>query len=206
MSEDKKPIAIKRAIDVVLSLLGLLLTSGPMLAISLAIKTESAGPVLFKQRRPGKEGRPFRLVKFRTMRSALAGEAPGISDEARLTQFGRWLRKWSLDELPELWNVLKGEMSLVGPRPLLMDYLEFYTPEQARRHEVRPGITGLAQTRGRNAIGWVERFKLDVLYVDHWSLKLDMEILAETGLRVLRREGICQPGHATMEPFRGDTG
>ncbi len=203
MIDDKRTMALKRAIDVSFSLSGLLLAAGPMLAIALAVKIESAGPVLFTQWRPGRAGRPFQLVKFRPMRPAAEGEEPGRSDEARLTPVGRWLRKWSLDELPELWNVLKGDMSLVGPRPLLMEYLVLYTPEQARRHEVRPGITGLAQARGRNAIGWAEKFELDVRYVDHRSLKLDLEILAETGLRVLRREGISQPGHATMEPFRG---
>lgn len=206
MTPKKVAPALKRALDILFSLTGLIAALLPMAAIALAVRIDSKGPALFAQWRPGLAGRPFKLVKFRTMSAAGAGELPGTSDETRLTGFGRWLRRWSLDELPELWNVLKGEMSLVGPRPLLMDYLALYTPTQARRHEVRPGITGLAQAKGRNAIGWEEKFALDVWYVDHWSWRLDMEILGETALRVLRREGISQAGHATMERFRGTAG
>jgi lipopolysaccharide/colanic/teichoic acid biosynthesis glycosyltransferase len=159
--------------------------------------------VFFRQVRPGLHGRPFTMVKFRTMRDAVDGEGRPLPDELRITPLGRFLRGTSLDELPELWNVLRGEMSLVGPRPLLMEYLPLYTPEQARRHEVRPGITGWAQVNGRNAIGWEEKFRLDSWYVDHRSLWLDLKILLLTVKKVFVREGISQEGQATMERFRG---
>lgn len=174
--------------------------------VALLVRLKLGKPVFFTQPRPGRNGRVFSLIKFRTMTDGRDRNGRPLPDEQRLTPIGKFLRRWSLDELPELWNVLKGEMSLVGPRPLLMDYLALYTPTQARRHEVRPGITGLAQAKGRNAIGWEEKFALDVWYVDHWSWRLDMEILGETALRVLRREGISQAGHATMERFRGTAG
>jgi sugar transferase EpsL len=167
-------------------------------ATALAVRTLLGSPVFFRQKRPGLHGETFEIVKFRTM-----AEGDG-SDEARLTRFGRLLRALSLDELPELWNVLWGEMSLVGPRPLLTRYLSLYTPEQARRHEVRPGITGWAQVHGRNALGWSERLALDVWYVDHWSLPLDLRILARTVLLVLGRKGISFPGRATMPEFQGE--
>lgn len=159
---------------------------------------------MFRQQRPGLGGRPFWLLKFRTMTDACDACGNLLPDAARLTSFGLFLRATSLDELPELFNVLKGDMSLVGPRPLLMQYLERYTPEQARRHEVRPGITGWAQVNGRNAITWEEKFRLDVWYVDNWSLWLDIKIIAMTIWKILKREGISQPGEATMEEFIGN--
>jgi sugar transferase EpsL len=160
-------------------------------------------PVLFRQQRPGQHGRPFTIYKFRTMSDVRDGQGNLLPDAGRLTPFGRFLRRTSLDELPELFNVLKGEMSLVGPRPLLTEYLDRYTLEQARRHEVRPGITGWAQVNGRNALTWEQKFALDVWYVDHLSFWLDLKILALTGWKVLRCEGISQTGHATMEEFFG---
>jgi len=159
-------------------------------------------PILFRQERPGRHGRPFTLYKFRSMRTAGEGAAP-LSEAERLTRLGAFLRRTSLDELPELWNVLRGDMSLVGPRPLLMEYLPLYTPEQARRHHVRPGITGWAQINGRNAISWEEKFRLDVWYVDHRSLSLDLRILLLTIRRVLSGHGINEPGQATVTFFRG---
>ena len=188
--------------DVTGASLGLVLTALPMLVIALAIRITMGTPVLFRQMRPGFQGLPFEILKFRTMRYA----APGLDelDEARLTPLGRFLRSLSLDELPELWNVLKGDLSLVGPRPLLMEYLNLYSPEQARRQEVKPGITGWAQVNGRNALGWPERFELDVWYVDHQSLRLDVKILLLSVGAMLRRKGINAEGHATMPPFRGN--
>ncbi len=172
--------------------------------VALLVAWRLGRPVLFRQERPGLHGRPFTLVKFRTMRDARDASGALLPDAERLTRFGRFLRATSLDELPELWNVLKGEMSLVGPRPLLVDYLTRYSPEQARRHEVPPGITGWAQIHGRNALGWPERFALDVWYVDNRSLRLDLAILARTFLQIVRREGISAEGHATMPPFEGN--
>jgi lipopolysaccharide/colanic/teichoic acid biosynthesis glycosyltransferase len=163
-------------------------------------------PVLFVQERPGLGGRPFRLVKFRTMRHATAPDGAPLPDADRLTPLGRFLRATSLDELPQLWNVLRGELSLVGPRPLLMQYLARYTPEQARRQDVLPGITGWAQVNGRNALAWDEKLALDVWYVDHWSLGLDLKILVRTLGKVLRRDGISQRGQATMPEFLGTAG
>lgn len=193
----------KRLFDVVVALLALLALAPLLLAIALAVKLFLGAPVLFSQQRPGLHGRPFRLVKFRTMRDAVDARGRPLPDAERLTRFGRFLRASSLDELPELWNVLRGEMSLVGPRPLLMEYLPLYSPEQARRHEVRPGITGWAQVNGRNALSWEDKFALDVWYVDHRSMVLDLRILVLTVWRVLRPQGISQAGHATAEPFRG---
>ena len=188
--------------DLILSTVALVLAAPLMLLIGALVLIALGRPVLFYQERSGLHGRPFRIVKFRTMRNCTHSEHL-LSDGARLTSLGRVLRGTSLDELPEFWNVLVGEMSLVGPRPLLMEYLPLYAPEQARRHEVRPGITGWAQVNGRNALSWEERFKLDVWYVDHRSSALDPKIMLLTVLKVLRRHDISHPGHATMERFQG---
>jgi len=194
---------MKRVVDGVLSAGGLLLLSPVLLLLAMLVLLSMGRPVLFRQERPGLHGRPFTLLKFRTMRAPPGGGEEVGSDADRLTAVGRFLRRSSLDELPELWNVLRGEMSLVGPRPLLMEYLPLYSPEQARRHEVRPGITGWAQVNGRNAISWEEKFALDVWYVDNRSFWLDMRILVLTLWKVVRREGVSQPGHATAQRFRG---
>ncbi len=193
----------KRLLDLLLAVPGLVILS-PVLALIGALLWAAQGrPILFRQVRPGYHGAPFTVFKFRSMRSAQpAGGAPR-PDDVRLTGIGRWLRSFSLDELPELWNVVRGEMSLVGPRPLLMQYLARYDPEQARRHDVWPGITGWAQIHGRNALTWEDKFRLDVWYVDHWSFGLDIKILALTLWKVLKREGISQPGQATAEEFMG---
>ena len=161
-------------------------------------------PVLFRQMRPGLQGEPFFLLKFRTMNDVRDEQGELLPDDGRLTGLGSFLRSTSLDELPELFNVLKGEMSIVGPRPLLMQYLDRYTPEQARRHEVKPGVTGWAQVNGRNAISWEEKFELDVWYVDNWSLWLDVKIICMTVWKILKREGVNQPGHATAQEFMGN--
>jgi sugar transferase EpsL len=197
---------MKRAFDIVVSAAMLLVLAPVMLLMTLLVRLKLGRPVLFAQERPGRAGRLFRLYKFRTMNDERDGEGSLCPDEERLGRFGRTLRSTSLDELPELWNVLKGDMSLVGPRPLLVEYLERYTPEQARRHELRPGITGLAQVRGRNALSWEERFDLDVWYVDNRSLSLDAKILLETVSAVLGRKGIAQDGQATMSRFTGSPG
>jgi lipopolysaccharide/colanic/teichoic acid biosynthesis glycosyltransferase len=176
----------------------------PVLAgVALVIRVRMGAPVLFVQERPGLGGRIFRVVKFRTMLHAIGRDGRPLPDAERLTALGRFLRAASLDELPQLWNVLRGDLSLVGPRPLLVQYLPRYTPEQARRHDVMPGITGWAQVNGRNAISWDEKFALDVWYVDHWSLALDLRILGLTLLRVVKRDGIAQDGHVTMPEFMG---
>jgi lipopolysaccharide/colanic/teichoic acid biosynthesis glycosyltransferase len=189
---------VKRALDIMGASLGLVLAAVPMVGVALAIRASMGRPVLFRQRRPGLHGAAFELLKFRTMTDARDDASRPLADAERLTALGRWLRRTSLDELPELANVLAGEMSLVGPRPLLMSYLPLYTAEQARRHEVLPGITGWAQVNGRNTLDWEERFRLDVWYVDHGSLTLDLEILALTVGQVLRGGGISAEGHATM--------
>jgi lipopolysaccharide/colanic/teichoic acid biosynthesis glycosyltransferase len=194
---------MKRVFDFVAALLALLLLALPLLALAWLIRRKLGSPVLFCQVRPGLQGRPFTMVKFRTMTDERGPDGALLPDAQRLTPFGRFLRASSLDELPELWNVLKGEMSLVGPRPLLMEYLPLYTPEQARRHEVRPGITGWAQVNGRNAISWADKFALDVWYVEHRSLWLDVQILWRTVRKVLVRDGISAPGDATMPKFEG---
>lgn len=194
---------MKRAFDVIASLVLLALAAPVMLAVAAAVALSLGRPVLFRQMRPGLGGRPFEIVKFRTMGEGRDGAGAPLADDRRLTQVGRFLRAWSLDELPELWNVLKGEMSLVGPRPLLMEYLPLYSPEQARRHEVRPGLTGWAQVHGRNALGWEEKLALDVWYVENRTFMLDLKILAKTVLAVLSRKGISADGHATMPPFKG---
>lgn len=188
---------VKRAIDIVGATTGLLVAAVPMAVIGALVRRTMGAPVLFRQERPGRHGVPFTLVKFRTMRD---GDG---SDAERLTRLGRVLRATSLDELPELWNVLRGDMSLVGPRPLLTRYLDRYDPRQARRHEVRPGVTGLAQVEGRNALGWEERFELDVTYVDTWTVPGDIVLLVRTLVGVLRRDGISADGHVTMPEFTG---
>jgi len=191
---------LKRTIDVVGASLGLLVAAVPMAVLALLIWRDIGRPVLFLQVRPGRRAEPFTLVKFRTMRE---GTGP---DADRLTPLGRFIRSLSLDELPELWNVLRGDMSLVGPRPLLTSYLPRYTAHQARRHEVRPGLTGLAQVQGRNTLSWEHRFELDVHYVDTWSVRLDLAIIARTIWLVLKRDGIAAEGHATMPEFLGEGG
>ncbi|MBM3358580.1 MAG: sugar transferase [Betaproteobacteria bacterium] len=193
----------KRVIDVSIASLLLVLLSVPMCLIALLVRASMGPPVLFRQTRPGLKGKPFELMKFRTMVDATDARGYPLPDDARLTRAGTWLRRLSLDELPQLLNVLRGDMSLVGPRPLLMEYLPLYTSEQARRHEVRPGITGWAQVNGRNALSWEDRFRLDVWYVDHQSLWLDLKILGLTLLRVLGGKGINEPGMATMSKFTG---
>jgi len=193
----------KRLFDLALAVPGLILVSPLLLMIAGLTWLLHGRPILFSQVRPGYRAAPFTLYKFRTMTEGRAPEGNSRSDAERLTRFGRFLRSFSLDELPELFNVLRGEMSLVGPRPLLTQYLARYTPEQARRHAVLPGITGWTQVNGRNAIGWEQKFRFDVWYVDHWSLGLDLKILVITIWKVLRREGISQPGQATAEEFRG---
>lgn len=198
-----RSLLVKRLIDIVGASVGILLTAPLMLFIALMVRSKLGKPVLFRQVRPGLHGKPFVMLKFRTMTDQRNTNGELLPDELRLTKFGKWLRSTSLDELPELFNVLKGEMSLVGPRPLLMDYLPLYTPEQARRHEVKPGITGWAQVNGRNALSWEEKFHLDVWYVDNWNLWLDMKILWLTLWKVLKREGISAEGAATMPVFTG---
>ncbi len=194
---------LKRTWDVVLSGMAVIMLSPLLAVLVLWIRWQIGKPVFFVQTRPGKNGKPFRIVKFRTMRETRDAEGKLLPDAERMTALGRFLRAASLDELPELWNVLKGDMSLVGPRPLLMQYLPLYTPEQARRHEVRPGITGWAQVNGRNAISWEKKFELDVWYVDHQSFWLDLKILWLTLWQVVRRDGIRHEGHATMPAFTG---
>lgn len=194
---------LKRVIDVSSALIGLVIFAPLLLAAALAVRLKMGAPVLFVQLRPGRDGRLFTMYKLRTMVPRLARHDRDLSDEERLTRLGSWLRSTSIDELPALWNVLRGDMSLVGPRPLLPEYLPLYTRDQARRHEVRPGITGWAQIHGRNGIPWAERFELDVWYVDHWSLALDALILWRTAGRVWHRDGIAAPGVATMPPFTG---
>ena len=189
--------------DILVASVALMLLAPPLLLLSVLVRISFGSPVLFRQVRPGLHGRPFEMVKFRTMTDERGADGALLPDVIRLTPFGRFLRATSLDELPELWNVIKGEMSLVGPRPLLMEYLPLYTPEQARRHEVRPGITGWAQVNGRNAVSWEKKFVLDVWYVDHCSLWLDLRILWLTVRKVLAREGISATGEATMTRFTG---
>ncbi|WIM94126.1 sugar transferase [Actinoplanes oblitus] len=194
--------AVQRAVDIGVAATVLVVSAPVMGAVAVLVARDLGRPVLFRQPRPGRYGRPFTLIKFRTMRDV--DERRGlVTDADRLTPLGRALRATSLDELPTMWNVLRGEMSLIGPRPLLMHYLDLYTPEQARRHLVRPGVTGLAQVSGRNAVNWEERLALDVWYVDHRSLGLHARILARTALILLRRHGITAPGDATMPQFTG---
>ncbi|HEY7107409.1 MAG TPA: sugar transferase [Acidimicrobiia bacterium] len=194
---------MKRVIDVVGAAVALVVLSPLLAVVAVLVRLRMGSPVLFRQDRPGLGGRPFQLVKFRTMNDRRGPDGALLPDAERLTGLGRWLRRTSIDELPELLNVLRGDMSLVGPRPLLMEYLPLYTPEQARRHEVRPGVTGWAQVNGRNAVSWEDKFALDVWYVDHRSTKLDVEIVAKTVRQVVGGHGVSAPGHVTIEPFRG---
>lgn len=194
---------IKRAFDVVASASALLVLSPFLLGVAWMVRKNLGSPVLFRQVRPGMHGKPFEMIKFRTMLDAVDAQGNVLPDEVRLTSFGRFLRSTSLDELPELWNVLKGDMSLVGPRPLLMEYLPLYSPEQATRHNLKPGMTGWAQINGRNAISWEDKFKLDTWYVQHQSLWLDIKIMALTVKKVLVRDGISAEGEATMTKFTG---
>lgn len=194
---------MKRAFDIAVMLLTSVVWVPLMAGVAIAVLVSMGRPILFTQLRPGLHGQPFTLKKFRTMLKQAPPGHPPLTDAERLTGFGRFLRSTSLDELPELWNVLVGDMSIVGPRPLLMQYLPLYTPEQARRHEVRPGLTGWAQVNGRNAISWEEKFALDVWYVDHRSLRLDLAILWRTVTKVVTREGITAEGDATVQPFSG---
>jgi sugar transferase EpsL len=195
---------VKRGIDVVVASVGLVVTAPVTAVTAVLVRFLLGRPVIFRHRRPGRDGVPFTLLKFRTMTDARGADGRLRPDHERLTPFGRFLRSSSIDELPELVNVVRGEMSLVGPRPLLIEYLERYTPEQARRHDVRPGITGLVQISGRNSLSWEEKFALDVWYVDHRSLALDLRILARTIPALLTRRGITQPGHATMPNYGED--
>lgn len=194
---------MKRLFDIVLSTFALVVLMFPLLGIMWLVRSKLGSPVLFRQVRPGLHGAAFQMVKFRTMTDARGPDGELRPDAERLTPFGRFLRATSLDELPELWNVIKGDMSLVGPRPLLIEYLPLYSHEQARRHDVRPGITGWAQVNGRNALSWDDKFKLDVWYVDHRSILLDIKILWMTVKKVIVREGISAAGEATMSKFTG---
>ena len=196
---------VKRCFDLLLASLALIVLSPVLLLVSVLVAVGHGFPILFRQPRPGYRGEIFTVYKFRTMRQAAGPDGVPLPDEQRLTKLGKFLRATSLDELPELFNVFLGEMSIVGPRPLLIQYLPLYSVEQARRHDVLPGITGWAQVHGRNAITWQEKFKLDVWYVDHWSFWLDLKILALTLVKVLKREGISQPGQATAKPFQGNS-
>lgn len=196
---------LKRLFDVFFSFFALIFLAPVLVIVALQIRRKLGSPVFFCQTRPGLFGRPFNMIKFRTMRDALDSRGNPLPDSERMTPFGQFLRSTSLDELPELWNVLKGEMSLVGPRPLLMEYLPLYSLEQARRHEARPGITGWAQVNGRNALSWEEKFKLDVWYVDHQSFWLDLKVILITIKKVFFREGISADGEATMHRFTGSS-
>ena len=195
---------VKRTIDIVCSGLGLIVLSPILLITAVLIRIKLGSPIFFIQDRLGKDGKVFKMIKFRTMLDAVDKWGEPLPDEERMTSFGQLLRSTSIDELPELINVFKGDMSLVGPRPLLVEYKELYSPEQFRRHEVRPGITGWAQVNGRNTLGWSERFKLDVEYVDNYNIFMDIKILFMTVLKVVKRDGISQEGHVTMEKFKGN--
>lgn len=193
----------KRLFDLIVAVLALTLFSPLLVVLTLFVRIKLGAPILFRQQRPGLHGKPFIMVKFRTMIDARDATGALLPDADRLTSFGKFLRSTSLDELPELWNVFNGDMSVVGPRPLMMQYIDRYTPEQARRHEVRPGVTGWAQVNGRNAISWEEKFTLDTWYVDNISLCLDLKIIALTAWKLFKRDGISQSGHATMPEFMG---
>jgi len=194
---------LKRAFDIAASTSALVVLSPVLVITAYKVKKELGSPVLFRQTRPGLHGRPFKMIKFRTMKDATDKEGNALPDSERLTDFGKKLRASSLDELPELWNVLKGDMSLVGPRPLLMEYLPLYSAEQAKRHNVRPGVTGYAQVNGRNSLSWEDKFKLDTWYVEHQSLWLDIKILLKTVKKVIIKDGISAEGEATMTKFTG---
>jgi len=203
MKSQRLQRTLKRAIDVTVAVTILTVCSPLLACVAMLIRWRLGRPMLFRQQRSGLHGRPFFLYKFRTMTDARQPDGTLKPDAERITALGRFLRNTSIDELPQLWNVLRGEMSLVGPRPLLMEYLDRYTPEESRRHDVKPGITGWAQVSGRNAISWEQKFELDVWYVDHWTLALDWLILLKTALKVLKREGICAGTYATMPEFLG---
>jgi len=194
----------KRLFDLLASALALIVLSPVLALTALLVRIQLGGPILFRQQRPGYQGRPFHIFKFRTMIDRFAPDGSLLPDSERLTRFGRVLRSTSLDELPELFNILRGEMSVVGPRPLLMEYLPLYSAEQARRHDMPPGLTGWAQVNGRNALSWQDKFRLDVWYVDHWSFWLDLKIIFLTLVKVFKREGITQEGQATAEKFTGN--
>ena len=194
---------IKRLLDIIIASIALLLLSPLYAFVAYKVKKNLGSPVLFRQVRPGLHGKPFEMIKFRTMRDAVDAQGNSLPDSERLTPFGKMLRATSLDEMPELWNVIKGDMSVVGPRPLLMEYLPLYSPEQAKRHNVRPGMTGHAQVNGRNAIGWDEKFKLDTWYVDNQSTLLDFKIMFQTVHKVLAKDDISAEGEATMTKFTG---
>lgn len=195
---------MKRSMDIVIASLALVLLSPVLVVVAIMVRVRLGSPIVFYQVRPGLNGKPFKMLKLRSMTEDKDGLGCLLPDAQRLSPFGRWLRSTSLDELPELWNVLKGDMSLVGPRPLLMEYLPLYSAEQSRRHEVRPGVTGWAQINGRNAIGWQKKFSLDVWYVDHRSVWLDVKILFVTLARVVRREGVTATDSASVEKFTGN--
>ncbi len=194
---------LKRLFDILIASIALVLLSPVLLLVAHKVKKNLGSPVLFRQVRPGLDGKPFEMIKFRSMKDALDAQGNPLPDSERLTSFGKMLRSSSLDELPELWNVLKGEMSIVGPRPLLMEYLPLYNAEQAKRHNVRPGITGYAQVNGRNAISWEEKFRLDTWYVEHQSLWLDFKIMLKTVKKVIAKDDINAEGEATMSKFTG---
>lgn len=203
MSASGRPPSTKRAFDVIVGGALLVVSLPVMLIVAALVRAGLGTPVLFRQTRPGLGGRPFELLKFRTMSDAKGAGGQLLPDADRMTPLGRWLRRSSLDEIPELINVVRGDMSLVGPRPLLMQYLARYTPRQARRHEMPPGITGLAQVSGRNRLSWEDRFEMDIWYVDHWSLAVDLRILFRTAMKVIVGDGISQPGHETAAEFQG---
>ncbi|WP_273777792.1 sugar transferase [Acinetobacter sp. GSS19] len=194
---------LKRLFDILIASIALILLSPVLLLVAHKVKKNLGSPVLFRQVRPGLDGKPFEMIKFRTMKDAVDAQGNPLPDSERLTSFGKMLRSSSLDELPELWNVLKGDMSIVGPRPLLMEYLPLYNAEQAKRHNVRPGITGYAQVNGRNAISWEEKFRLDTWYVEHQSLWLDFKIMLKTVQKVIAKDDINAEGEATMSKFTG---
>ena len=194
---------MKRFWDLAVSVVGLVILSPVLLILAVVVRVKLGSPVLFRQMRPGRDGELFKLIKFRTMTDSRDSQGDLLPDSERLTRFGQFLRSTSADELPELWNVLRGDMSIVGPRPLLVEYLPLYSPHQGRRHEVRPGITGLAQVRGRNSLTWDEKFDLDVWYVDNRSVRLDFAIIFWTFASIFKREGISADGSATMPPFQG---
>jgi len=201
--EAERAVTLKRLVDIVVSLCALLVLFPLVAVVFFLVRRRLGKPALYRQVRPGRHGAPFEMIKFRSMRDAVDEDGNPLPDSERLTSFGRKLRASSLDELPEFWNVLKGDMSLVGPRPLLMEYLPLYTPAQNKRHDVRPGITGWAQINGRNALSWDEKFALDVWYVENQSLWLDLRILWQTLLKVFNRDGIASAGEATMPKFTG---
>lgn len=194
---------LKRLLDIIIASIALILLSPLYAFVAYKVKKNLGSPVLFRQVRPGLHGKPFEMIKFRTMKDAVDEQGNPLPDSERLTPFGQMLRSTSLDEMPELWNVIKGDMSIVGPRPLLMEYLPLYSPEQAKRHDVRPGMTGHAQVNGRNAIGWEEKFKLDTWYVEHQSIWLDFKIMFKTVHKVLAKDDISAEGEATMSKFTG---